>query len=594
MGDLSELLELSEDKTEPFSQTEILARLERSRRDELTVTTSSAIPLDRFAVPPNEHIRILLRPLAQGRAILDHPNVERVDLLAAAAEGEDAATPHKVLAVRQTHLDAKFNVQTAAVRCWLYYNPSSDQIALNNDGDVPFLLSRVSRDPDGYAGPLPRIQAEPGAKLMLDPGTWRITTFEGTDLLDLRLIERPLLFFRFRSPSTSSSEDSEVSELIRSTGKRSFVAGDDDYTNPEKRRRASGPANKEGQLVHLTPSKADGEGKQVAKSTGHPLLDLNTDETLEMPSVGALVGYSYTITKKKPIASTSSASVFTAEYSGAPGTFIVAKVLNTSLSSRTEHTDAMIAKRVIQQAETFLSEMRNHSKLDHDNIVQLRGGDARLLAIYMEPVDASDLSTKNDWRSIHNDLFRGDRSDALRILKDVSRALEHMHGKNLQHNDIKPGNVLYSRERGAVLCDMGLATVQGARVGGGTPWYVGPELIRGLGGSDDTGRGPRGDIWAVGVMMLYVLGKMSFPDTRGQRNHPRYSFWMIADANDRTKSAPMRMQAWLTEVRQLRAGLDVHDQIERLVHGMLAPHPKERPTATQILSELEGGASAKK
>ncbi|KAK3897217.1 kinase-like domain-containing protein [Staphylotrichum tortipilum] len=587
MGDLRELPELSEDKTEPFSQTEIQARLERSRREELP-TTASAIPLDSFVVPPDEHIRILLRPLAPGRALREHPSVRQIDLLAAdGTDGEDAA-PHKVLAVRQTAQDVNFPVQISKVRCHLYYDPARDHIVLSNSCDIPFLLSRVSQDPDANTGASLPIQIDPRARKVLAPGTWRITLGD-TDLLDFRPLERPSVLLRRRSPSASSSEASEISELVKSTGKRSFVAGDDDYASPEKRRRPSGPApdRDEDQVVFFMPSKAADEGKQVAAFTGHPLLDLKPDETLEVPPGQAIVGY--TITKKKPIASTSSASVFMAEYSGSPGTYIVAKVLNTTLSSKTESSEAMIAKRVIQQAETWLSELRNHAKLKHDNIVQLHGGDARFLSIYMESIDGRDLSTEHIWRAVRTDLFMGNRSDAIRILKDLSRALKHLHGLALQHNDIKPGNVLYSRERGAVLCDLGLSTMQGARVGGGTPWYVGPELIRGLGSSkDETGRGPPSDIWALGVLMLYILGKISWPDIRGHRNHPRYLFWMIAEANDWSKPAPMRMQTWLTEVRNVRAGLDVHDQLERLVHGMLTPHPKERPTAAEILRELEG------
>lgn len=587
MGDPRELPELSEDKTEPFSQTEIQARLDRSRREELTATTS-VIPLDHFAVPPDEHIRILLRPLAPGRALREHPSVRQVDLLAAGAEGEDAAL-HTVLAVCQTAQDVNFPVQISRVRCPLYYDPAHDHLVLSNSGDVPFLLSRVSQDPDRIAGPPRPIQIDPRAKKVLAPGTWRITLGD-TDLLDFRLLERPSVLLRRRSPSASSSDSSEVSELVKSTGKRSFVAGDDDYTSPEKRRRPSalGPDRDKDQVVLFMPSKAEGEGKEVAQYTGHPLLDLMPEETLEVPPGRAIVGY--TITKKKPIASTSSASVFTAEYSGAPGTYIVAKVLNTTLSSKTEASEAMIAKRVIQQAETWLSELRNHAKLKHDNIVQLHGGDARYLAIYMESIEGRDLSTKHVWRAVRTDLFTGDRADAIRILKDLSCALKYLHGLALQHNDIKPGNVLYSRERGAVLCDLGLSTMQGARVGGGTPWYVGPELIRGVGNKDDTGRGPPSDIWALGVLMLYILGKISWPDIRGHRDHPRYLFWLLAEANDLSKQAPMRMQTWLTEVRNVRAGLDVHDQLERLVHGMLTPNPKERPTAAEILRELEGEA----
>jgi hypothetical protein len=577
MGDLREYSELSEDRTEPFSQTEIQARLHRSRMEEFNAI-NTAVPLDKLAVPADDDIRILMRPLARDRTVREDRNVVPVSLHAEVAEVE---TPQQVLAVRQTARDISFTVSIPDYRnpdrrlaCILYYDPASDNQILVNRSNVPFTLSRISQEPEESRGA--QYQVNPEFNKSLPPGTWRIN-MDGTDLLDFRLLERRPV--RLRTASSSSSEASDTS-VVNSSGKRSFVADEDAVISPEKRRRpADSTDKKEDSVIMFLPAGA--KGKELVASTGHPLLDLQSDETLEVPRGAGLVGY--TITKKDPIASTTLSSVFTAEYSGAPGRYVVAKVLKTTAPAGNGNEGAL-AKTVIRQAQTWLRELENQEKLKHKNIVHLYGGDARFLSLYMESVDGRDLSARGVWRTHGTDLFAGDRSDALRILKDASSGLHYLHGLRLEHNDIKPGNILYSRERGAVVCDMGLSSEKGAGTGGGTPWYVPPEYI-GL-----RQRGPASDVWALGVVMLYVMGKISWPDIRAHRQHPRHLYWTIAHVNENKQHlqapAVSRMRAWLSEVTSVRNGLDVHDKLERLVHGMLAPNPGQRLTMKEIVNQL--------
>lgn len=74
------------------------------------------------------------------------------------------------------------------------------------------------------------------------------------------------------------------------------------------------------------------------------------------------------------------------------------------------------------------------------------------------------------------------------------------HNKDIIHNDIKPANITYSPLHGPVLIDFGLATsANEIMMTGGTPWYVPPDLIV------EQQRGAPGDVWALGITMLYVL-----------------------------------------------------------------------------------------
>lgn len=596
MGDPRDYSEVSEEKTEPFSQTEIQTRLQRSRTEEF-LAMNSTVPLDKLLVP-DQDIRILMRPLARGRSV--SPGERNCTWLALQAEVEEPEeSPHRVLAVRQSYKDISFTVTIPDQQrpdkplcCDLYYDPASDNQVLVNRSNHPFTISRISDEPQGNRGLSHNV--DPSFNRPLAPGTWRIT-MDGTDLLDFRILERRPA--RLRGPSTSS-DSSGTSELVNASGKRSFNADDDEpLFSPGKRRRSSGTGgenNEDDNVIVFLPAKTNPlvfplptaeKGKELSTSTGHAMLDMQYDETLEIPLGAELIGY--TITKKEPIAATSASSVFTAEHSTVPSGVIVVKVLKTG-APVAANNEVAVAKSVLRQAHIWQREFMYQENLDHKSIVRLYGGDARFLSLYMEHVDARDLSARGTWRSAGTHLFAGDRSDCLRVLRDIASALHYMHGKGLVHNDIKPGNILYSRERGAVLCDLGLSTkAKGQVSAGGTPWYVPPEFI-GL-----KQRGASSDVWALGVTMLYVMGKISWPDARAHKTHPRHLHWMIADLNNLNPrlraeqvTAVSRMRQWLNEVNAARSGLDTHDKLERLVHGMLAPNPKERVTTKDIVNQL--------
>lgn len=71
-----------------------------------------------------------------------------------------------------------------------------------------------------------------------------------------------------------------------------------------------------------------------------------------------------------------------------------------------------------------------------------------------------------------------------------------------------PANITYSPQRGAVLIDFEMATfTTGDTSSGGTPWCLPPEFV-----DSYKNRGAPGDIWALGMTMLYVLGKIGLPE----------------------------------------------------------------------------------
>jgi hypothetical protein len=599
MGDVREYSEASEEKTEPFSQSEIETRLQNARRGQFGDMSSSTVSLDKLVVPPDEDIRILMRPLTRDRSV-SPGNQEVCRWLALHAEvADEEQSEHKVLAVTQTSRDISFSVRIPGawagddlprppLWCELYYDPASDNQILVNRSHVPFTLSKVSLQPAGSPGE--EYDLNPATSKALAPGTWRIKV-DGSEVLDFRILEkRPA---RLRAPSSDSSSATTVSDMTISVGKRSFVADDDEPLTPEKKPRPTGLDNsKDDGVIMFLPRKTNPlvfplptaeKGKEIATSNGHPLLDLQADETVEI--AGGCELDEYTITKREPIAASSLSSVFTADYSKVPGNVIVVKVLKTRTNANAAN-EALATRNVIHQADIWLRELQYQEDLQHKSIVRLYGGDARFLSLYMEHVDARDLAAKGTWR-VTGDYFNGTYHDARRILHDIASALNYIHGRGLVHNDIKPGNILYSRERGAVLCDLGLSTyAKNPPTTGGTPWYVPPEYIA------VKQRGVQSDVWALGVVMLYLIGKTPFPDLRGHKTHPKYLHWQISKVHqhnrDRTGAADAvsSMRRWLNEVNAMRTSLNLRDKMELIIHEMLAPNPNLRITTKEILNRF--------
>jgi serine/threonine protein kinase len=252
---------------------------------------------------------------------------------------------------------------------------------------------------------------------------------------------------------------------------------------------------------------------------------------------------------------------------------VVAKVLKPTGSARSAAT-------------MWLRETSIHSKLSAaglPTIVQLLGLDARVHSLYLEDIAAPSLAQRA-WRG-PDDCFLGSPADARRVLDDMASALAFVHGNGIAHNDIKPGNILFSAARGAVLIDFGLSSDStrasvAATQAAGTPWYVPPEFMV----DSKSGRGPPGDVWALGVVMLYLRRRLPIPD--------KSTDWQIwAVASQRSPDAVVaveRMAAWVEKVLAERAQLG-SDQMDEAIRGMMDPDRSGRWTIHTVVKALGGG-----
>ncbi|MBB4930843.1 serine/threonine-protein kinase [Lipingzhangella halophila] len=158
----------------------------------------------------------------------------------------------------------------------------------------------------------------------------------------------------------------------------------------------------------------------------------------------------------------------------------------------------------------FINEAHSVAKLSHPNVVQVydQGNDQGHVFLAMEYVPGSTLRDQLSERG------RLAPQSALQIMAAVLAALGSAHQAGIAHRDVKPENVLLTRDGRVKVADFGLARAvedsqQGQTKTGtvmGTAAYLAPEQIE-HGASD-----ARSDVYAAGIM-LYELLTGSQPHT---------------------------------------------------------------------------------
>jgi len=111
-------------------------------------------------------------------------------------------------------------------------------------------------------------------------------------------------------------------------------------------------------------------------------------------------------------------------------------------------------------------------------------------------------------------------NDAVRITRQVARALSRAHAQGIVHRDLKPGNVFLARSEDdefgwiAKVLDFGIAKVVGQGVASttktgtllGTPLFMSPEQARGASSVD-----ARSDLYSLGMLFYNMLtGSLAF------------------------------------------------------------------------------------
>jgi len=211
--------------------------------------------------------------------------------------------------------------------------------------------------------------------------------------------------------------------------------------------------------------------KNVISTIGEPMLDrIGNCEILEEIGSGGM------------------ATVFKAVQRPL-GRTVAIKALKASIA-----VDSQFARRFEREAHFMAS-------LQHENILHVHdflkdGGSMYIVMEYVQGIDLFDLLERRAQLPV---------DVAAIIALQVARALDYAHFRGIVHRDVKPANIMVSRQGEVKLMDFGIARDDTMRdltetgTGLGTPSYMSPEQI--LGDKLDF----RSDIFSLGIVLYQML-----------------------------------------------------------------------------------------
>ncbi len=287
-------------------------------------------------------------------------------------------------------------------------------------------------------------------------------------------------------PLTSASEPSAVhvdeDRIIHVLVNRGLVSRDEAEQCRSSRHGPSGADSFLARLVQsnsLTPEQARRVSEEFTLPVAHQITGYQLQEKIGHGSMG-IVFKARQISMDRPVA---------------------IKVLHPRLASNPK------------DLERFLREAHLAAKLNHANIIQAidAGSTGKVHYFVMELVEGTNVD-----QHLRAGKIYGER-EALDIILQIARALEHAHSRQLIHRDIKPANIVLTSDGTAKLADLGLARQevgdalaadeQGLVIG--TPYYIAPEAIHGRLDID-----ARADIYSLGATLYHmVTGQPPYPGT---------------------------------------------------------------------------------
>ncbi len=250
--------------------------------------------------------------------------------------------------------------------------------------------------------------------------------------------------------------------------------------------------------------------------------------------------------------------------------------MGTVYKARHRFTGEVVAVKVISPGtnrspvilQRFEQEFRAAKVLDHPNVVRAIEycGSGPHPFLVMEFVDGESIGQRVEREGAIPE------AEAVRLTAQVCDGLQRAHKQGLVHRDVKPDNILVTREGVAKLTDMGLVKeVDGdlnltkTGKGLGTPHYMAPEQFRNAKGVD-----VRGDIYSIGATLYaMVTGTVPFA------NSNPLDCWMRKIKNE------------FPPPKELNPALS--DRVDWAIRRAMSAEPSQRPASCrEFLEDLTG------
>ena len=235
--------------------------------------------------------------------------------------------------------------------------------------------------------------------------------------------------------------------------------------------------------------------------------------------------------------------------------FVAIKVLKTEYSS-----DKSFVNK-------FRGEAQSAAGLSHPNIVNVYdvGDDGGLHYIVMELVEGITLKRFIERKT------KLEVKEAVGIAIQIAQGMEAAHDNNIIHRDIKPQNIIISRDGKVKVTDFGIAKASNSNTitsnAMGSVHYLSPEQARG-GYSDE-----KSDIYSLGVTLYEMLsGKVPF-------------------AGDNTVSVAMlHIQGEAMPLRDLEENIPL--SVDKIVQKCMQKRPERRyHSASELIVDLKRALS---
>jgi eukaryotic-like serine/threonine-protein kinase len=242
----------------------------------------------------------------------------------------------------------------------------------------------------------------------------------------------------------------------------------------------------------------------------------------------------------------------------------------------------------------FQREAQAAARLVHPNVVQVfdSGRDQRtaqyyIVMEYIEGQSCAEILRDQGWMEVE---------EALSIIEQACDGLDYAHRHGVVHRDVKPGNLLRSREGEVKLADFGIAkaTEQSSitQVGSvlGTAAYLAPEQARG------EEAGSSADLYALGVVAYQLIsGRLPYEASsltelalKQQQQLPAKLDTLVAAVRPELADAVAIALALDPQDRYATA-LEMRHGLNNGAHGL---PPRERSSSSRARAGRGGGAPA--
>ncbi len=285
-----------------------------------------------------------------------------------------------------------------------------------------------------------------------------------------------------------------------------------------------------------------------------------------------------------------------------------AGAMATVYKARQLSLDRLVAVKVLPKevsenpkfVERFYAEGRVAAKLNHPNIVAALdvGRHGEVHYFIMEYVEGYTVYDYIVQRNSYTE------KRALKVAIQIANALNHAHQAGLIHRDVKPKNILITKDGVAKLADMGLARAVSDREAAeaeagkacGTPYYISPEQVRGAVDID-----LRTDLYSFGATLYHmVTGKPAFngPDTPTiLRKHLRDPLVPPDRINSRVSHGMAEIIAYCmakNPEQRYAAAAELIQDLRAVATGQtpVHAHQHDSPPATETVEEQDGPSPA--